>query len=110
MRNSFLFGSFVLYLDLVNGIYPDLHPFLKGAFCANMAWFGIWPLDVVKSRRTSGLAKFQGQSSLALLKGCIVEGTLFAGILPGLMRSTIANGFGMFAYTSFVRYMRPPKD
>ena len=104
-RNDLLFCSFVTYLDVVNSLSPDLPAFFKGALCANAAWLGIWPLDVIKSRRQSGLERFAGKSSLALLKELIVERTLFAGILPGLLRSTIANGFGMLAYTSFVNYM-----
>jgi solute carrier family 25 carnitine/acylcarnitine transporter 20/29 len=104
LRNSFLFGSFVLYLDLTNYAAPNLPPFFKGALCANMAWLGIWPLDVVKSQRQSGL--FEGRSSLSLLKQLLREGKLFTGLLPGLMRSSVANGCGMWAYTQFVKAMK----
>ena len=54
-RNGFLFSSFVVYMDLTKQFIPGgLSPFLLGAFCSNMAWLTIWPLDVVKSQLQSG--------------------------------------------------------
>lgn len=113
LRNSFLFGSFVVYLDVTNYLFPQLGAtsvgaFAKGAICANLAWVCIWPLDVIKSRRQSG--RFTGMSSAQLLGEVIRNRQLFSGILPGLIRSTVANGFGMLAYSSFVTYMKDKRQ
>lgn len=76
----------------------------KGALCANLAWLAVWPVDVIKSRRQSGL--YAGQSSWTMLKELIKTKKLFAGVLPGLARSTIANGSGMYFMTKFTEYMK----
>ncbi len=47
-RNSFLFSSFVIYMDILKQhlIQRDMElpPFLKAGICANLAWFSVWPL------------------------------------------------------------------
>ncbi len=105
-RNAFLFASFAIYLDCANVFLPVLsqYAFVKGAMCANLAWLSVWPVDVIKSRRQSGL--YVGQSSWYMLKDLIKTRALFAGLLPGLARSTIANGSGMYFMTKFVEYMK----
>ena len=109
-RNTFLYSSFVLYIDLsrqacCSGFVPSflmtndgtgLTPFAKGAICANLAWLTIWPADVVKTQRQSG--NYSGVSSLQLLRNNYSAGTLFRGLLPGLTRSTFANGCSMVVY------------
>jgi solute carrier family 25 (mitochondrial carnitine/acylcarnitine transporter), member 20/29 len=109
-RNTFLYSSFVLYIDLSRqacgaGYVPSflmtkdgtsLTPFAKGALCANMAWMTIWPGDVVKSQRQSG--NYGNASSISLLRANIANGNMFRGLLPGLARSTIANGCSMVIY------------
>ena len=96
-RNSFLFTSFVIYMDITKQIIPGgLSPFMTGAVCSNLAWLTIWPLDVVKSQLQSG--KYIGKSYFYLLRDIVKDGLLFRGIVPGLLRSTIANGFSMVAY------------
>ena len=69
---------------------------LLGAICANLAWLTVWPGDVVKTQRQSG--NYDGVSSLGLLKENIATGRLYKGVLPGLARSTIANGLSMVVY------------
>jgi hypothetical protein len=55
-RNSFLFGSFVIYMDISKQIVPGgLSPFLTGTICSNLAWLTIWPLDVVKTQVSHGM-------------------------------------------------------
>ena len=56
----------------------------------------MWPLDVAKSQLQSG--NFQGKSYFQLLGLVIRSGRLFQGIVPGLIRSTIANGCSMVVY------------
>lgn len=99
-RNALLFCAFSTYLDQSKRLLPGdaaLGPFLNGALCANLAWLTIWPLDVVKSQRQSGM--FAGQSSWALLVNAAKTGKLYRGLLPGLLRSSVANGCAMTVYT-----------
>jgi|TARA_B110000208_G_scaffold188826_1_gene249215 solute carrier family 25 carnitine/acylcarnitine transporter 20/29 len=104
LRNAFLFSSFVCYRDVLNHVWGDgtpgsaLPPFWEGALCANAAWVSIWPLDVVKSQIQSGLHGKRGVASLLL--EAVRSGKMFTGLVPGLMRSTIANGCGMTVYVA----------
>jgi solute carrier family 25 (mitochondrial carnitine/acylcarnitine transporter), member 20/29 len=97
-RNSFLFSSFMIYVDISKQLLPNggLSPFWTGALCSNLAWLTIWPLDVAKSQLQSG--KYQHKSYGYLISDIISTGKLFRGILPGLTRSTIANGCSMMVY------------
>lgn len=111
-RNAVLFSAFVVYADLAKeacqaGYVPaalmddtrkNLSPFAKGAICANLAWLTVWPADVVKSMKQSGKYDGNTQSSLSLLKDNIQNGRVFRGLIPGLIRSSIANGSSMVVY------------
>ena len=108
-RNALLYAAFVVYMDLAKqacagGYVPsalttedgnNLSPFAKGAICANLAWLTLWPMDVVKTQRQSG--NF-GEGAVSLLKRNLASGQLFRGVVPGLARSTIANGCSMVVY------------
>jgi solute carrier family 25 carnitine/acylcarnitine transporter 20/29 len=94
-RNSILFSSFVVYMD-ISTLIVDLPPFALGSICANMAWLTIWPMDVVKSQIQSG--NNEGKTAVSLLRGVVKSGAMFRGLVPGLMRSTIANGTAMVIY------------
>jgi solute carrier family 25 carnitine/acylcarnitine transporter 20/29 len=79
---------------------PDggsLTPFAKGAICANLAWLTVWPADVVKTQRQSGIYCADA-SALSLLRSNMASGRMFRGVVPGLVRSTIANGTSMVMY------------
>ena len=109
-RNTFLYSAFVIYMDLskqacaagwvpaalMNGDGTQLTPFAKGAVCANLAWLTVWPGDVVKTQRQSGLS--EGLSAFQLLRQNLASGALFKGVVPGLARSTVANGCSMVVY------------
>lgn len=96
-RNSILFSCFMIYVDISKQLVPGgLGPFLTGAVCANMAWLTIWPLDVVKTQLQSG--KYAGKSPLVLIRDVSRSGLLYRGLLPGLTRSTLANGLSMVVY------------
>lgn len=111
VRNGVLFGAFAIYVDLSKqacrtGYVPSilttedgtgLTPFWKGSICANLAWITCWPADVIKTQRQSGNYSSQ-TSSWTFLKQNIQSGRLFRGVLPGLVRSTIANGSSMVVY------------
>jgi solute carrier family 25 carnitine/acylcarnitine transporter 20/29 len=96
-RNSFLFSSFVIYIDLSKQLIPGgLSPFWLGSICSCMAWLTIWPLDVAKSQLQSG--NYQGKSYAYLLWDVFRTGKVLQGIVPGLVRSSIANGCSMVVY------------
>jgi len=96
-RNAFLFSSFVVYLDIGKQIgLASFHPFWQGAICANLAWMTIWPMDVAKTMVQSG--NYNNKSFLWILGETVRTGAMTRGLVPGLMRSTVANGSAMVAY------------
>ena len=84
-------------------------PFWTGAICSNLAWLTIWPIDVVKSQIQSGKEEYRNKSVLLLLYNNIQSGILFRGILPGLLRSFIANGCSMVVYNKVLELMKTYK-
>ena len=80
----------------ISTLMVDLPPFALGSICANMAWLTVWPMDVVKSQIQSG--NKEGKPITTLLREVIKSGAMFRGLVPGLMRSTIANGSAMVIY------------
>lgn len=107
-RNSLLFSSFVMYMDIfrqqTENIDMQVTPFIKAGTCANLAWLTVWPLDVVKTRRQSG--KFDGKSLVWLLGDAIRKGEMYKGLSVGLARSFIANGASMEVYTLVERELK----
>lgn len=121
-RNTVLYTAFMVYIDLSKqacraGYVPSilmtkeqntLSPFAKGAICANLAWLTVWPADVIKSQRQSG--NYENQSTLTLLKNNMRTGRLFRGVVPGLLRSSLANGSSMVVYewvqTSLTKHLK----
>lgn len=109
-RNTVLYTAFMAYIDLskqacragyipvvcMNDDHTSLTPFAKGAICANLAWLTVWPADVVKTQRQSG--NFTDKSTLSLLQDNLRTGRLFRGVVPGILRSSIANGSSMVVY------------
>lgn len=105
VRNAFLFGTFAVALDSLP--YPNsLSSFWRGALSANLAWICVWPLDVCKSRRQSGLPQYRGMSAWQLFVDVIKTGAIFRGLGFGLIRSTIGNGCGMLVYTKWSAYLQ----
>ena len=49
--------------------------------------------------------QFAGQSYAQVMAGLARSGTLFRGVVPGLVRSTFANGLGMVALNDVKRRM-----
>lgn len=104
-RNSFLFSSFVVYVDISKQLVPGgLGPFLTGAVCSNLAWFTIWPIDVVKSQIQSG--NFENKSFAKLMWDNLKSGALFRGLAPGLTRSFVANGCAMVVYNEILAILK----
>lgn len=108
-RNSFLFSFFMIYVDISKQIIPNgLSPFWTGALCSNLAWLTIWPLDVAKSQLQSG--RTENKSYSDLIYDIFKTGKLFRGVLPGLMRSTIANGLSMMVYKRVESWLKERKS
>jgi solute carrier family 25 carnitine/acylcarnitine transporter 20/29 len=108
-RNSFLFSSFVVYVDITKQLVPGgIGPFLTGAVCSNLAWLTVWPLDVVKSQIQSG--NFENKSFGKLLLNNIKTGALFRGLVPGLTRSFVANGCAMVVYNKILEILKKMRD
>lgn len=104
LRNSFLFSSFMIYIDLSKLVIEGgLSPFWTGAICANMAWLTIWPLDVAKTMVQSG--KYSDKSTSILIADIFRTGALYRGLLPGLIRSTLSNGCSMVVYKKCEAYL-----
>lgn len=98
-RNSFLFSSFVVYMDLAAQLTPSggsLGPFWLAGICSSLAWLTVWPVDVVKSQVQSG--RYGGQSIPALVRRNLASGVFYRGLVPGLARSFVANGLSMVVY------------
>jgi hypothetical protein len=100
-RNSFLFSSFVIYMDIFKMQVMEKRGYdvaagVQAGICANMAWLTIWPLDVVKTRRQSG--KYDGRSLGWLLGDAFRKGDMFRGLSMGMLRSFVANGISMEVY------------
>jgi len=97
LRNTALFSAFSIYRDLLpQFVTTEISPFWTGALCSNLAWLTVWPLDVIKSQMQSG--NYGSRSCASLLWEAASTGRLFRGVMPGLARSTVANGTAMVAY------------
>ncbi|XP_023218089.1 mitochondrial ornithine transporter 1-like isoform X2 [Centruroides sculpturatus] len=102
-RNFGLLTSFFIFIDSGRRHFseqfqrPILGPFLVCGIAATMAWWTVWPLEYVKSQVQGNYGK--DQSSIKRLRGIIFEKkgifALYRGILPGSLRSFIANGMSM---------------
>ena len=55
------------------------------------------PADVVKTQRQSGNYD-ESKTTMMLLKENVKTGRLFRGVVPGLVRSSLANGSSMVIY------------
>jgi hypothetical protein len=67
------------------------------------AWLTIWPLDVVKSQLQSG--RFEGRPYGDLLREIVTTDLAYRGLLPGLLRSFIANGLSMVVYKKVLAHL-----
>ena len=70
--------------------------------CATVAWAIAWPLEVAKNKvQGAEGALYKGRSTLAIVRQvAATDGLrgLYRGILPGALRSFVANGAGMAVY------------
>lgn len=111
-RNAMLLTNFFILLDVSGRHVPQLldgpiAPFFKGGICATLAWWTVWPLEVVKSQiqaaskaGASGLDA--GPLTIAARFRFILRtqgvGAFRIGLLAGTLRSIIANGASMLSF------------
>ena len=113
-RGTVMLTSFFVFCDYSERAAPQLMArpllggFLKGGVCATLAWAIAWPLEVAKNKVQGTEGQFQGRSTLSIVRQiAATEGMrgLYRGILPGALRSFVANGAGMavFQFTQSLR-------
>jgi solute carrier family 25 carnitine/acylcarnitine transporter 20/29 len=108
VRCCALLGSFFVLVDATAPLRKDLPPFLdgfaKGSVCATVSWWICFPFDVLKSQVQSTAHQGQGSAPLSMSdRARILYQTygirgFFRGIVPGTLRSFVANGCAMAAY------------
>jgi solute carrier family 25 carnitine/acylcarnitine transporter 20/29 len=107
MRTTGLMTTFFILVDsmvrhapeLVNT--PGIGPFIKGGVCATIAWWFVWPFEVLKSQiqgNTPGPKSLWARLVYVARSGGILG--LFRGIIPGSLRSLIANGSSMIVFST----------
>lgn len=106
IRTSGLMCSFFVMVDSgerhIPHVFaqPVIGPFLKGGVCATIAWWIVWPAEILKSQiqgNTPG-PKTMLKRLVWVIKNDGIR-SIFRGILPGTIRSMIANGASMLAFT-----------
>lgn len=111
-RCSGLMTTFFVVTDSGRRHYPELFkapvlgPFLTGGVAATFAWWVVWPLEHMKSKVQGGygdrnLSVFQRMK--LVIKGESGFFGLYRGILPGSIRSFIANGCSFLVMTLIQR-------
>jgi solute carrier family 25 (mitochondrial carnitine/acylcarnitine transporter), member 20/29 len=116
-RNTLLLTNFFVLLDVSSRHVPHLldgplAPFFKGGVCATLAWWTVWPLEVVKSQIQAASKIGGGGDAHALNRGPLTivarfryilqtqgVGAFRTGLLAGTLRSILANGASMLAFS-----------
>ena len=106
-RSSGLMSTFFVITDSGRRHYPDvfnspvLGPFITGSVAATVAWWVVWPLEHMKSKvqGTYGADLPVIQRMRLVIKETGGLMGLYRGILPGTIRSSIANGTSFLVMT-----------
>lgn len=85
---------------------PILGPFLVSGFAATFAWWVVWPFEYMKSQIQGGygnkdLSLIQRMQLVVRERGGVFG--LYRGIVPGTIRSFLANGTSMIVMTTAQR-------
>jgi solute carrier family 25 carnitine/acylcarnitine transporter 20/29 len=106
MRTTGLMTTFFILVDSSVRWIPDVvnapvvGPFFKGGICATLAWWVIWPFETLKNQVQVAQAKEMSVwQRMKLLKQAGLK-TMFRGIVPGSVRSIVANGASMLVFTT----------
>ena len=102
LRANFLLPTYFICLDSFRRHFdslfrsPILGPFLLSGFSSVLAWWTVWPLELIKCQVQAGyldeknLTLFQRAKYLVRERGGILA--LYRGLGPGTWRSFLANG------------------
>lgn len=108
--------NFFVMVDYGYRYFPDVFhaplvgPFIKGGICATLSWWTIWPFETLKNKVQ---ASNEGGSALNRALHIIrSEGffSLYRGIMPGSIRSLVANGTSMVVFTYCQKLQRSLGD
>ena len=110
-RTVGLMCTFFIIVDTLRRHYPDvfkrpvLGPFLISGFAATLGWWVVWPLEYMKSQVQGAYGK--EQPVLQRMRVVVRERggffALYRGILPGTIRSFLANGTSMIVMSAAQR-------
>lgn len=110
-RTVGLWCTYIIIFDSLRRHYPNLYshpvlgPFLMQGVAATLGWWVVWPLEFMKSQ-VQGMER-QELSVLRRMQRVMRERggflALYRGILPGSLRSFVANGTSMIVMTAAQR-------
>lgn len=110
-RTVGLWCTYIILFDSMRRHFPDVHaspilgPFLMQGVAATMGWWVVWPLEFMKSQVQGGerqqLSVFRRVQVVMIERGGFLA--LYRGILPGSLRSFVANGTSMIVMTTAQR-------
>ena len=113
LRASFLLPSYFIFLDSFRRHFDGLFrsnftgPFLASGCASVMAWWLVWPLELIKCQIQAGYLEEKHMSTYQRIKFIYCEcGGIFGlyrGIAPGTLRSFLANGSAMVVMQSAQR-------
>ena len=108
-RTYLVMGTFFILVDTLERHHSDwltipiLGPFMKGGVCATLAWIIAWPAEVMKNQIQAGTTG-AGEGNIFRRAKFLLEHRggirgLYRGMGPGVVRSLIANGSSMIAFS-----------
>ena len=110
-RTVGLWCTYIILFDSLRRHYPNLYahpilgPFLMQGVAATLGWWVVWPLEFMKSQ-----VQGKERQELSVLRRMQIimreRGGFFAlyrGIMPGSLRSFVANGTSMIVMTTAQR-------
>jgi solute carrier family 25 carnitine/acylcarnitine transporter 20/29 len=111
-RTMGLMCTYFIIIDSFRRHYPQifttpiLGPFFASGFAATFAWWVVWPLEYMKSQVQGDYGK-RDMSVYQRMRGVVRERGgwmgLYRGIVPGTIRSFMANGTSMIVMATAQR-------
>ena len=73
---------------------------VQGGICATLAWWVVWPFEALKSQiQATDSKNITLKQRWAAMRAAGMSG-IFRGIVPGSVRSLVANGASMLVFTT----------